>query len=210
MPLSFPLASLFNNEFFTTKQFFLVGRQDWSQKASGPIIVRDYGMPLWVASFTTATISHDDCIDVEARLMALDGMARKFYAWDTRRPYPRAYPTGNFTDSGTVQSTPSNVNQIALTGLPSGFQISVGDRFSIDHGDGGMSLYVACEDVTATGGNTGDFAVRPPVHPNVSPGDSVEFKKPKAIFTLTEEQPQFNDAGQVLGTVSFKAIQDID
>lgn len=211
MAISFPLVALFNNEVILTKRFQLMYRQDTSRLASGLTIARDYGTPLWVADFQTATLSHDDCIKVEAYLSALDGVTRKFTAWDTRRPYPLAYPTGSFSDSGSVGNLPTSVNQIGLKGLPANFQISVGDKFAIEYGSGQRTIHQSIEDVTANGsGVTSDFAIRPFRPADVDVNDVVTFKKPKGNFHLTEEPPQFNDAGQVLGTVSFKAIQAID
>ncbi len=64
---------------------------------------------------------NDDAIAFEAALDSLDGVIFPFEARDLRKPYPRAYKSGVFSDTGTLTSVNANNKSIIISALPAGF-----------------------------------------------------------------------------------------
>lgn len=89
MAITFPRADIFTKFRIQTTKFGLNFRQSFSRDGGGRSTVVDFREPYWEAAFVSATMGDDDCVELEAALMSLDGMARQFLATDTRRPFPR-------------------------------------------------------------------------------------------------------------------------
>ena len=207
MAITFPITNLLTRGQVLTKAFDSVNRQSYSRMAGGGAIAYDFGSAIWKASYATATMGYDDCIDFEARLQALEGAVGTFYGMDTRRWYPRNYPSGVFTDSGVVSSLGGDGKSMAISGLPASFAISIGDYFQITVSSVPL-LYRAIEAVTANGvGLTATFACLPHYDTGITVGMAVKFKQPACLMRLDPGSVQFNDAGRALGTVAFSAIQ---
>lgn len=170
------------------QRFQLVSRQEFSRTASGVTIGRDMGPALWQASFTTNPMYHRDAMVIEARLNSLNGITRGFYMGDVRGKMPREYPTGNFTDSGTITTVNANGRMLTISGLPAGFKISAGDYMEYNYGAGNTlrAFLQVVNSVTASGGGVAtDVEFRPFIPTGTLTGTAVKFKNPKALFTLT-------------------------
>jgi len=167
----------------------------------------DLGDPIWKASYATAAMKQDDCIEMLAKLNSLDGGLNLFNAPDTRRVYPRAYPTGSFTDSGLVFSLLGDGYSLAFNGLPASFQLSVGDYFHYAQG-GRRWLHQIMEANTASGGGvSGTVSVRPVLSNGLTTTTPVTFKTPSCRMAIEPGSVQYTDMGRALGKVMFKAVE---
>ena len=206
MPIIYPLTSILSNKVITNR-FALISRQSISRTAGGAFLAYDFGVAIWAASYETVKMSWDDCVDFQASLHALEGANGIFYGWDTRRPYPRAYPTGGFVDSGTILSLNADGKSLAFTGLPSSFGINRGDYFQVMV-NGQPRLHQMMEAAVANGsGVTVEKTAEPHFDPATTTGTAVVFANPACRMRLEPGSIQFNDQGRAIGTVSFSAIQ---
>lgn len=209
MAITYPRTDLFTGRGFNQLIFNTLSRQELSRTAGGVTLGKDLGPALWVAEWISVPEDQVDVVELEAKLRSLDGVIGAFTAYDRRRPYPKAYPSGAFTDSGKIAGVQSP-KALTLKGLPAGFVISVGDYFMFDYGSSpsNRALHQASEAVTADGaGNTPSFEVRPQLRGAVVDLD-VKFKLASAVFHLQEPfAPQVQQI--VLGQVSIKAMQVI-
>lgn len=206
MTITFPRNDLFDGVDFEYEDciFEPMVRQNVSRQENGSPIAVDLGEPIWVATYVTGPI--EDPVGFEAKLNSLDGMINTFYGGDLRRQYPKQYPDGNFVEVGTAIHTLGGDNKsIRIKGLPATFQVSVGDYFSFDYGTGERALHQAMEAVTAVGGVTPLFEIRPHLFPGAAVDDVVTFKKPRAIMKLESVSRSKRDG--IFGGVTFQAYQ---
>lgn len=185
----------------------LVVRQELSSReASGKTYAKDFGPALWMGSWTTIPMLNDDAIAFEAMLNSLDGVINLFEGRDLRKPYPRFYPTGTFNDTGKINSIGSNGKSLSLKGLDAGFKLAVGDFLAFNVGTH-RALHQVMEAVTASGGVTAEFEVRPHIWPGTATDVAVTLKQPSALFSLNPGSisPQMN--GGLYTAISFEATQ---
>ena len=214
MAISYPRTDIMSAVDWSTNTtpLQLVSRQEQSRLASGKTIGKDLGPALWQGTFSTAPMLNVDALAFEAMLNSLDGVLNAFEAGDMRAAaqYPRAYPTGNFNDTGTLLSVNANNKALALTGLDAGMQISAGCYLSFDYGSS-RALHQVMESVTANGsGVTTQFEVRPYIRAGYTLTSAVKLKQPRGIFVLlpgsvsSKLDPEANASA-----VTFQAIQNL-
>lgn len=189
MALTFPRTDFHEAGFFNAQPFRLSGRSDVSRRANGTAIVKNYGTSIWLAGWTTPTKKHRQMIDFEAVLNSLNDGVFSFYAYDLRRPYPKEYPTGGFSDSGKINSiSATSAFKMSLKGLAAGFKLSRGDMLAFDYTVSTVTfraLHEISENIVADGsGVTTEFEVRPMILPGAAVDTSVTLKKPKGLFKL--------------------------
>ncbi len=190
-----------------TLAFPLKMRQSLSRTAAGSLRGVDRGVPIWTASYSTATIGLDDCVEFESRLRELDGVIDTFIGFDTRRHLPRLYPSAAFSDTSTINSLGVNGKSLSLAGLPPNFTLSIGDYLSVSV-SGVPLLYSAISAVTANAsGVTAEFKIAPHYDPGITIGAVVTLKNPGCLMRLEPDSVQFNDAGRALGSITFAASQ---
>lgn len=209
MSISFPLTTLFDVAQIADQSFQLQSRQELSRLASGITIAKDLGSALWTATFTTAQMTNDDALTLEAKLNALDGSIQLFEAYDLRRPNPKAYPDGTGANDGVLVSVNANNKALALSGLAADQVVSVGDYLSFDYGSS-RALHQVVEGVTANGsGVTAQFEVRPHIRSGwtLSPSTAVKLKSPRGQFVLLPNSVSSKSSGALHTIVSFQAIQ---
>lgn len=211
MAISFPLTSLFTEHTIKTLQFKLMSRQEFSRTQGGRLIAKDFSRAIWMADYVSVALNYDDAIDLEALLHALDGSVNRFLGKDTRRAMPRAYPTGNFNDTGQIASINANRKALTLSGLDANFAINRGDRFHFTYSDNGetiYSLHEASEAVTANGvGVTAEFEVRPHLPDQAAITNPVVFKDASCLMVIERGSVEYSEGSSTIGTVSFKAAQ---
>jgi hypothetical protein len=190
--------------------FSLHWRQEQSTLASGRVIVKDFGSPLWQLTAQSKRLSVNELDYWRARLNGMENGIATFYGYSLSRTYPIAYPRGSWPTgvsfSGTTAALASvNANRKAVTisGLPAGYVVSVGDYVQI----GTTDLHQAMEAVTADGsGLTPEFEVRPHIWTGVSSGD-VSVKKPHCIMAIVPGSITSDSSLDGFGSVSFQAIE---
>lgn len=206
MSVSYPL-DFFDDFPIKTVKFDLRYRQVLSRDGNNQFFGADLAYPLWTGSFVSAAMKESDCVDLQAVLNSLKGVIEVFLAWDTRREYPKRYPTGAFTDSGTVKEIGVDGLGLSLENLPAGFVISRGDRFDMIFG-GKRYLLEAAESVTADGsGITALFDTNPPPPYGLEVAQDVEFKKPCCKMQVEPGSVSYNEGEGLTGTVSWNGIQ---
>jgi hypothetical protein len=207
MSLSFPLVDLQSFVPIASQSFLLISRQELSRQANGITIGKDFGSAIWMPEFSTDVVNNDDAVAYEAKLNSLDGVINMFAAGDLRRRYPRAYPTGNFNDTGVLASVNANNKALAISGLDPSFVLSIGDYLSFDY-SGGRALHQVVEAATADGsGATTQFEVRPHIRAGYTVSTPITLKKPQGYFILMPGSIQAKSNGPVTSVVSFKAVQ---
>lgn len=211
MSVSYPRTDVLSDVGFLSPDFVLTSRQEVSRTAGGQTIVKEFGPQIWKASFQTVPMEYTDGISFEALLNSLDNGLRTFTLYDMRRPYPKNYPTGSFTDGGSLASIGSNRNLVTLSGLPASFALSAGDYFSFTYSGSPSTkygLHQLVESVTADGsGATGTFEVRPAIRDEVTSGATIQLKLPPALFRLVPGSVRQTLKGPPHMALAFDAVE---
>lgn len=212
-------------------EFNLFYRQEQTRHASGRTRVKDFGTPLWQATYSTKNLSPNKLDYWKARLNSLENGINTFIAYPRSRCWPIAHPNGllidpsnwvlesgfwddsgiwltsvawdsNVLDNGTINNINENNKALSLKDVPN-LKLSVGDYISINN-----LLYQVMEGAEAgTSGITSEFEVRPHLNIGISVDDTVVLHKPYCYMTLV---PNSVNAGSGLngrGSISFQAIE---
>ena len=208
MSISYPINLLPGFPGWTTG-FSLRWRQEQSTQASGRVLVKDMGSPLWTLRATTKTLSPNTLDLWRAKLTALENGLQTFWGYPMSRCYPQAYPNGSWPTGGSFPGTTAqlasidtNRKLISVSHLPAGFQLSVGDYLSIA-GD----LHQVMEAATATAGTTGFFEVRPHIWPGRAIGAAVSVKQPACLMAVVPDTVSADASLNGWGTLSFQAME---
>lgn len=193
-----------------TVSFDLLWRQEQSRTAGGRTIVKDFGSPLWQAKMQSKRISPNNLDYWRARLKALENGLQTFHGYPLSRSYPILYPRGAWPTGASFSGTSAVLNAvnanrkaIAVSSLPAGFVISIGDYVQI----GTTDLHQAVETATASGGGlTPQFEVRPHIWAGVSSG-AVSVKKPSCLMTVVPGSISSDSDLNGWGNISFQAIE---
>jgi len=192
-----------------TSGFSLRWRQEQSTLASGRILVKDLGSPLWTLRAATKPLSPNNLEYWRARLTALENGLQQFWAYPMSRCFPIAYPNGSWPTGGAfngqaaVASINANRKAISVNALPPGFKISVGDYVSLA-GD----LHQVMEAATANGsGVTGEFEIRPHVWPAVTLPRDATFKQPACLMVIVPGSVSSDANLSGWGAITFQAIE---
>lgn len=212
MTITFPRGDIFTVGKFNTQSFNLKHRSELSRHASGWSRPKDLGYPLWVGSWGTVERKNDFAIELEAIIRSMDDGIHGFLAGDLRRQYPKAYPTGAFTDSGQLDAATTG-SQAKIKSLPAGFVITRGDYFCFDYTIGSVTYrayHQAMESVTASGaGLTALFDVRPYIISGWAASAPVTFKKPTACFKLDPGSFDPEAVSVITSSGKFSAYQSL-
>ncbi|ELT46829.1 hypothetical protein [Brucella intermedia] len=157
--------------------FDLAFRQEASRTSIGQTFVKDFGSPLWTASYQSVVMRPNELDAWRARLKALEGGLKQFRGRPTSRCYPIAYPNGTGmgnVSAVTVGSIGTNRNTIGLSGLPGGYVASVGDYLQIRTNDLHQIVNVSGSEIE----------VRPHLWPTTAVGDAVTLVKPSCLMTI--------------------------
>jgi len=208
MSITYPINLLPGFPGWTTG-FSLHWRQEQSTQASGRVLVKDMGSPLWTLRATTKSLSPNDLDTWRAKLTALENGLKTFWGYPMSRCYPILYPNGSwptggaFSGTAVLSSINANRKAIALQSLPVGFVLSVGDYLSID-GD----LHQVMEPATANGsGVTGEFEIRPHLWPAAAVADPVSVKQPACLMAIVPGSLSSDAQVAGWGSVSFSAME---
>lgn len=176
MAITYPYDILADFPGWST-DFDLAYRQEISRTAIGQTFVKDFGSPLWTASYQSIVLRPNELDAWRARLKALEGGLQQFRGRPTSRCYPIAYPNGTGMGSVsavTVGSIATDRKTVGLSGLPVGYVASVGDYIQI----GGNNLH---QIVSVSGPSV---EVRPHLWPVSAVGDAVTLVKPSCLMTI--------------------------
>lgn len=206
-----------------TVAFELLYRQEQSRHASGRTRVKDFGTPIWTATYQSRQMRPNEIDQWRGRLNLLQNGLGTFNAWPTSRCWPIADPNGTILSGGggvgptlfldftldyayaiaatpsgsfTVGSIGSDNRSLVVTGLPSGFTWSVGDYLQI-----GSRLHQVTEV------NGGFIGVAPFLSVGTTVGQPVVLHRPSVAMSLVPGSINTTTGLNGRGTVSFQAME---
>lgn len=152
-------------------------------QGSGQILQIEQAPDLWTAKITIALDYHGGARKTRALLNSLVPVGRFALVYDLIAQYPAYDPDGTILGGRTVTlaSIGTNRDQIALAGLPAGYQMTEGDMVELQYGADPLrrQLVEVHEPAAADGaGVTGAFTVYPHIRPAVSTAAAVNLKQP--------------------------------
>jgi hypothetical protein len=219
-PRPFPSA-LSTGAKFIEANFILTRRQAVGVLESGRDVTIDRGRPQWKASWQTPKLAPGDLGIWRAWGDSLQSSARTFLGFDPAREFPLAYmPQGPsamvragtstaFDGTFSLAGIGTFRNEIALSGLPVGLPLALGDYISAIQ-SGKYSLHRVSEAVTATAqGVIGSVYIEPEL-PNgyTVAGAILNIYRPCAKFKLIAPLsiPVAGSGGYRQGAAQFEAL----
>jgi len=116
--------------------FRLSHPQEHTRLGDGTVISASLGAALWTGSIRLAQANHPRHAQMEALIGLVDQPGATFLCHDPRQIGPASDPTGSILGSRTVtiHSVASNMRELRLTGLSSGYVLSPGDMLGFQYG----------------------------------------------------------------------------
>lgn len=207
-----------------TVQFELLFRQEQSRHASGRTRVKDFGTPIWMATYQSVPLRPNALDEWRARLAALGNGLGTFKAWPSSRCWPIAQPggttavpsnwvlaSGNWSDSGLwLTDAPWTIG--AITG---GTIATIGtDRSSITVADSNaiwsVGDYVEINGRwlhQVTGVSGGLLSLVPHLSVGALVGQSVGVYRPGVLMSIVPGSVSTTAGLNGRGTVTFQAIE---
>lgn len=185
-------------------EFDLMARQEQSRHASGRTRTKDFGSPLWVASFISRLLTRDELDHWRAKLKAASIDQMEFKAWPLTRVWPILHPDGVAGDisAAAIDTIGINDKSIRISGLP-GVSLSVGDYVELNG-----NLHQVMEGATTSAGLTTLFEIRPHLWPGTATGQPVIIERPSCLMTIRPGSVSTaSNTTNGFGTVSFEAIE---
>ena len=158
------------------------------ETVGGEVLKADLGAALWTGRLDLTAMTWDEALDLEPLINLLRRPGASFMVADPRRPGPRLDPGGVFLGSSAVKvaAIGASMREIAFKGLPSGYQLSRGDRFSFSYGSNPArhALHELVAPTFAPGAATGLVEVSPPLRQGVAVDADVQLIWPRCKAVL--------------------------
>src|SRR5690606_13401971 len=181
-----------------TVQFELLFRQEQSRHASGRTRVKDFGTPIWMATYQSVPLRPNALDEWRARLAALGNGLETFKAWPTSRCWPQAHPRGVGAVNGTIASVGSDNKSLTVTWTGGTTILRVGDYIELN----GQRLH----QVTAVA--TGPiYSVAPHFSVGILAGQTVRVNKPGVLMSIVPGSVNTTAALNGRGSITFQAIE---
>lgn len=178
-------------------EYDLLHRQEHSRQANGRTIVKDFGSPLWRATYQTRSLRPNELDKWRARLAAMEDGLKTFKAYPLARCRPIAHPGSSVLPAGTINTIGADRKTVTLAGL-SAVALKAGDMVTV----GGRDLH-RIVDVAG-----GVYEVRPHIWPGVMAGAAVIVSKPYCIMAIVPgSMGSSADLATGRGAISFQAIE---
>lgn len=204
-----------------TVRFELMYRQEQSVHASGRVRVKDFGTPLWRASYQSRPLRPNLLDEWRARLAALENGLLTFQAWPMSRCWPINYPNGSApTPSDWVLNGGTwGPGGLWLTGVPwssaiattttvasisGGNQITLASPFSLVVGDY-LQIGARLHQIVAVSG--GVYTLAPHLSTGTLVGATVTLYRPSVTMAIVPGSVSTTSALNGRGTVSFEAME---
>lgn len=212
--LTFPLAAANLADLLRVRNVIwtLQHSQELSGLGSGELLAIDLAPPLWSADVETVPMENAEAEGIMGRLESLGGSIESFILYSPRKQYPAADPDGSIYGSSTptVHTVDADKKRLRITGLPSSYIITMGDLIQITYGSPSrVALVRALETVTASGGTTALFEVRPHLRPGIANGNAISLVKPSAKVKLVPGSERLESISKVHSVVRFSVRQTL-
>lgn len=175
----------------------------------GEILSSMLGQPKWVVNVSVEGGRHNRNLAEEADIMHLASRDGTLLAYDIRRPFPLADPVGAIIGggSGVLAAKGGDNRSISVSGLPSTYKLTKGDKLSILYSSTKRFLCTVEETVTASGGTTGLFEVWPFLPAAIAVSNVVTVSKPCGKFKLQANSFRSSGgAGDITAGFTFSLI----
>jgi hypothetical protein len=180
--------------------FALLARQEQSRHASGRTRVKDFGSPIWRASWQSKTLRANELDAWRARIEQAMISQMTFTAWQSSRCRPIAHPGAAVLPDGTLHTIGGDDKTVRVAGL-TGINLSIGDMMRI-----GSGLYRLLE--AATGDPTALFTIMPHLWVGTATSQPVIIDKPWCLMTVDPGSLSSSaDPRTGRGSISFSATE---
>lgn len=180
-----------------TVQFELLFRQEQSRHASGRTRVKDFGTPIWMATYQSVPLRPNALDEWRARLAALGNGLGTFKAWPTSRCWPQAHPRGVGAVNGEIATIGSDNSSLTVAWTDGVTDLRVGDYIELNE--------ARLHQVTARTG--GLISVAPHFSVGILVGQEVNVNRPGVLMSLVPGSVNTTAALNGRGVVTFQAIE---
>lgn len=207
-----------------TTRFELMYRQEQSRHASGRTRVKDFGTPIWRASYQSRLMRPNEVDQWRARLAALENGLLTYRAWPMSRCWPIKDPNGTILTGGggitpgflldfvnddgfvippsvpgeqTVGSIGSDNKSLSILGLPSMNYLSVGDYLEIN--DQWLHQVTSVDGIVV--------GVAPHLSVGVLSGQTVNLHQPSVTMALVPGSVSTATGLNGRASISFEAME---
>jgi hypothetical protein len=181
--------------------FELLYRQEQSRHASGRTRVKDFGSPLWTATYTTRNLRPSVLDYWRAKLASAENGLVEFTAWPIARSRPINHQGSGSLPTGELHTIDANNKAVRVDDLD-GISLAIGDYVQI-----GTDLHQVMEPAVAVSGLTPLFEIRPHLWPGVTVGDVVKISKPACLMTVVPGSVSAQSDLRGWGSISWQAIE---
>ena len=194
--------------------FRLSHPQEHTRLGDGTVISASLGAALWTGTIRLAQANHPRHAQMEALISLMDQPGATFLCHDPRYLGPASDPTGAILGGRTVtiHSVASNMRELRLIGLPSGYVLSAGDMLGFQYGSNPVrhALHrIVVGGTASSGGLTPMLEVVPNLRPGVAAGLTVSLVRPACKARLLPD-PTYGSGRQALSRgASFDFIQTL-
>lgn len=164
MAAPLPLSEIFDHLPISTVEWTIQRQDELSITGAGEVFQANLADVLWSASVTLATGYHNELKQAAALIRSLSGASQSFLICDPTSLWPQADPKGVKlgTANVTVRTIGSSRAVLALSGLPAGYQLTVGDKLHILYGASGKyAFHEVSRTVLADASGNADVSVFP-------------------------------------------------
>ncbi|MCV2876347.1 hypothetical protein OE810_08750 [Rhodobacteraceae bacterium XHP0102] len=194
--------------------FRLSHPQEHTRLGDGTVISASLGASLWTGTIRLAQANHPRHGQMEALIALMDQPGATFLCHDPRYLGPAGDPTGAILGSRTVtiHSVASNMRELRLTGLPSGYVLSAGDMLGFPYGSNPVRYALhrmVLGGAASSLGSTPMLEVIPNLRPGAVAGLTVSLIRPACKARLLPA-PTYGSGRQALSRgASFDFIQTL-
>jgi len=194
--------------------FRLSHPQEHTRLGDGTVISASLGASLWTGTIRLAQANHPRHAQMEALIGLMDQPGASFLCHDPRYIGPASDPTGSILGSQTItiHTVASNLRELRITGLPSGYVLSPGDMLAFQYGSSPIRHALHRIVVGGTASSTGltpMLEVVPNLRAGAVAGLVVSLIRPACKARLLPE-PTYGSGRQAISRgASFDFIQTL-
>jgi len=181
-----------------TTRFELMWRQEQSRHASGRTRVKDFGTPIWAASYQSSELNPNQVDVWRGKLDALENGIVPFRTWSKSRCWPILHPKGVGAVNGEIASIGGDNKSISITWDGGTTVLSVGDMVELNE----TRLHRV---VALLGG--GMIGIQPYLSAGALVGQDVNIHKPGVLMTIMPGSINTQTGLNGRGTITFQAIE---
>jgi len=194
--------------------FRLSHPQEHTRLGDGTVISASLGAALWTGTIRLAQANHPRHAQMEALIGLMDQPGASFLCHDPRYVGPASDPTGSVLGSRTVtiHTVASNMRELRITGLPSGYLLSPGDMLGFQYGSSPVryALHrIVVGGTASSGGLTPLIEVIPNLRAGAVAGLTLSLIRPACKARLLPD-PSYGSGRQALSRgASVEFIQTL-